>query len=382
MSKDYIVAAANDGSNGVTELTIGFEMRMIQDALRRAAEELVDLPDQTSEHAKALTRAIVVFLNRIPEARLETLADLTATLFLHAATHKLQSLLECLARKHVSELLPVKPLIDDEFIRAIVDNRPCHLRRLLRYSRVGNGSVLLRRAAYHGRLDCMNVLFDVGISPEVAVDNVKTALHFAVCGRQPDAIRLLIQHKADVNICDGDDYTPLQYAICNDAPECVILLVDASRDCQDGIRHYSKMLSMALALRRTECVRALLQGNADVNVPFNGSFPIHIAVRVASEELISILCAKGADLDQRDQRGDTALSLAKSPEIAASLLLRGASPVSALESIRRLDRSMKPKVLKLLHRWSTVASTTTTTSSSLKREGRNSLDSERSSKKN
>jgi len=151
-----------------------------------------------------------------------------------------------------------------------------------------------------------------------------TPLRAAVLDGQKETVQLLLAHKADPNIPDGEGKTPLHYAVAGRSKELVKLLLanhaDVNRRDQSGL---TPLAYAALALD-TDTAAALLDAKADPNIKDqNGQTPLHHAVlqgpqrSEARKEMVELLLAKGADPNVRDKFGNTPLSLAKRPRAGA-----------------------------------------------------------------
>jgi hypothetical protein len=71
----------------------------------------------------------------------------------------------------------------------------------------------VQSAAYDGRhLEVMQVSLDRGAPADVWHDDASLLIHIASFSRRADALRLLIQHGADINATDKSNRTPLRRA--------------------------------------------------------------------------------------------------------------------------------------------------------------------------
>ena len=75
------------------------------------------------------------------------------------------------------------------------------------------GKTSLHFAAYHGRMECMRILLDVGKANVDAKDNgSNTPLHDAAMGGRIEAATLLVERGAEINPIDDSNQTPLDRA--------------------------------------------------------------------------------------------------------------------------------------------------------------------------
>lgn len=189
-----------------------------------------------------------------------------------------------------------------------------------------------------------------------------TALHVAVVANNKDMVEMLLTNKANVNAVDNDGRTPLHMAVRRgyqnivellrqyggqDTTPANIAILDAAEDGDlktaeallkknpalvftknpDG----STPLLLAAHNGHKDVAQLLLTNKADVNVRDNwGDTPLHWAIMSLSpRDLVELLLANGADVNARDKEGKSPLHLAvlywwQDPTIAELLLAKGA----------------------------------------------------------
>ncbi|XP_062567195.1 ankyrin-3-like [Saccostrea cucullata] len=126
-----------------------------------------------------------------------------------------------------------------------------------------------------------------------------TALHFAVCNEHYDSAKMLLENKANVNMCSNDsDRTPL-FCACEDGFEKIVhLLLQYEADVNicmcDGI----SPLYIACDYGFSNIVKMLLGKNADVNLCENSGWsPLSIAADKGNISIVEILLKKNADVN-------------------------------------------------------------------------------------
>ncbi|MCU1260373.1 MAG: Ankyrin, partial [Bryobacterales bacterium] len=297
----------------------------------------------------------------------------------------------------------------ETFYQAIRNQDLSTLRRLIKTSEVNSkdekGAVPLMYAAAYGSLDAMKLLLDAGADPNARNAFDETALMW--CAGDPEKVRLLLAHGADVKARSKQGRTPLYLAAAKDGnSEIVKLLLEKDADATVRDATQSTPLAAAALANDLDTARILLASGADgnakdavswtplMNAAANGNSdmirmllkrgadvnavsakeinppvkhgaiqlgldtPLILAASGSSMEAVRLLLVTGAKVDAQDVRGLTPLALAiatdhPDPQVVRLLLEYGASPKRKdLNGQDPCDWALKfnnPAVLEALH---------------------------------
>jgi len=150
----------------------------------------------------------------------------------------------------------------------------------------------LQRAAVDGDVKECERLVRSGVAVDVPDAHGVSALGYAISRQQVDVVRKLIELGARVNKRSNENHTPLIFTVRT----------------LYGKGGYSALTRDA----RNEIARILIEHGADVNqADTYGNTALHGAVEDHNAELIRMLLAAGADATKENANGDTPASLAK-----------------------------------------------------------------------
>ena len=143
-----------------------------------------------------------------------------------------------------------------------------------------------------------------------------------------DAVRTLLQKKADVNAAEGDGTTALHWASYRDDLDSADLLIRAGANVNAANDLGVTPLWTASQNGSTAMVAKLLAAGANSNAALlAGETPVMIAARSGKAAVVDQLIAKGANVNARGARGQTALMWAaaqKHPDVVKTLVAHGA----------------------------------------------------------
>jgi ankyrin repeat protein len=162
----------------------------------------------------------------------------------------------------------------------------------------------------------------------IAADGGRPVVIDAVRNADKEALRALVQRKADVNAAEADGTTALHWAAYLDDVESADLLIRAGAKVGAATDLGVTPLWTASLNGSDEMVRRLLKAGADPNAALlAGETPVMVAARTGNPSVLEQLLAKGANPNARGGRGQTALMWAvseKHPEAVKVLIAHGA----------------------------------------------------------
>ncbi|MDD5063894.1 MAG: ankyrin repeat domain-containing protein [Phycisphaerae bacterium] len=199
-------------------------------------------------------------------------------------------------------------------------------------------------AAAQGDVEGVKVLLkkDTNLVNATASNDGWSAMHWAAYMDHPDVIKVLIENGANVNIREKklNEATPLFWAVRKGSLDAAKLLIEDGADVKFKMKNGGSLLHNS---RTFEAAQLLVDNGVDVNAKDeNGMTPLHYIVdpigiqgmlfhkngvtartlkadfekhRGAAEkitvEIAELLITKGADINAKDEKGNTPLSIAK-----------------------------------------------------------------------
>src|SRR5580765_4514406 len=143
-----------------------------------------------------------------------------------------------------------------------------------------------------------------------------------------DALRLLLQQRASVNVAEADGTTALHWASYRDDVESADLLIRAGANVNAANDLGATPLWTASLNASAPMVKRLLDAGANPNAALlAGETPLMVAARSGYPEVVEMLLAKGANPNAHGERGQTALMWAVSqqhPAVVKVLTAHGA----------------------------------------------------------
>lgn len=163
------------------------------------------------------------------------------------------------------------------------------------------------------------------------ISHSSTALSCAVEIGNLEMVKFLVNNGANINLLTGEDYSALNYATKKGNLEIVKFLVSKGGDINpnSGCPPLISALEEEYPLDEYfEIVKFLVSNKANVNVAYQGSTPLTLAVRGGNLQIVKFLVDNKADINTVGYGGKTPISIAKERgwrDIVSYLKTKGAS---------------------------------------------------------
>ena len=176
-----------------------------------------------------------------------------------------------------------------------------------------------------------------------------TLLHLAAEAGCVEMVRMLLEEKVKVNLCDENTNSPLALAIrgsgissrVKDYLMVVNMLIEVGANVHHANKYNSNLLHIAIVYGNVEIVKLLIDHKVEINLKDNiGYTPLHVAVASNADskldileqqcclEVLDLLIQRGAIIDVENDSGYTPLQLAVrdgSGKLATYLIKQGAN---------------------------------------------------------
>jgi len=176
----------------------------------------------------------------------------------------------------------------------------------------GPRATLLYVASINNVLSCVESLLDSGKNPNTDSGGWYTfPLIGAAAQGHTKVVRLLLDHKADIEVFDCCGRTALQSASGNGQLEVVQLLLDRGAKIEAQDNDGQTALHHAVMCGEMEAVQLLLNRGTNIETQDNdGQTALHHAVMYGEMEAVQLLLNRGANIETQDNQGQMALQLA------------------------------------------------------------------------
>lgn len=193
------------------------------------------------------------------------------------------------------------------------------------------GNTPLIMATMIKETDIVRALLSKNVNVNALNDKGESALFWAVKGGSVEIAKMLLDAGADKTFTDKFSRNLLIQAITQDMDEMVFFLLSRGVSATQRDMSECTPLFWAVAREKKEYVEAILaEKNVDTNIyDKGGNTPLHIAVRVDNEEIISMLLCHGASVHVVNGNGETPIITAaihRANDAVEPLLEAGAQP--------------------------------------------------------
>jgi ankyrin repeat domain-containing protein 50 len=200
------------------------------------------------------------------------------------------------------------------------------------YSRCPQDFTDLMVGSYFGHEVAVRLLLEHGADVKAKNGNGWAALYGAASNGHETVVRLLLESKADINTEDEFGWTALHGAAANGHESVVQLLLEHNAVVNTKNRRGWTALYQAAANGHEAVVRLLLEHKADINAKdWNGWTALHGAAANRHEAVVRLLLEHKADINAKDRNGWTALyrAAATGHESIVRLLLKYEADINA-----------------------------------------------------
>lgn len=179
-----------------------------------------------------------------------------------------------------------------------------------------NNSTLAHIAAQHGLTDILKKLGNCGANFNIARADGKAPLFYAIKNNQLSSVKIILQYGADISAKASSELPPFFAAVAGNKEIILYILNEYAEIKSQFIDTETKegwtALSFAIALRKTDIVKILLQNGANpLQVDQNKKTLLMLACEFGNEIVVELLIEKLSSigrpdiLDEKDKDGLT-----------------------------------------------------------------------------
>ena len=162
----------------------------------------------------------------------------------------------------------------------------------------------------------------------------RTPLQLAAFLNEEDAVKILLNNKANPNVVGEEQPSLLHQAVIDDQPTILKELVNHNAELEVKGTEGETPLHLAAYYNRETMVLTLLKGKAEVNAVDDVKHtPLHLAADQGNLAIVEILVSNGADVNAEDLSGNTPMDLAS--------LSRKDKVFTYLANLKRAPRATK-----------------------------------------
>lgn len=145
-------------------------------------------------------------------------------------------------------------------------------------------------------MEVLELLVERGADVDISLRSGGTVLMHAARSGFKDVVKFLVEKGAIVNTTAKLLKTPLSEAARNGHTEIVKILMNAGADHRVSL-HRTNWTPLHEAHAHPECLRALLDGGAEIDAPSNDSTALYLAAFHGKLQSVKLLVSRGANLE-------------------------------------------------------------------------------------
>ncbi len=214
-------------------------------------------------------------------------------------------------------------------------------------ARSKQGDTPLMAACQHASREVIEQLIEAGATLDAIDDINRTAVHFAVIGRNLPAIDALVEAGADLNVRSTEEMSPLILsAVLGYGPIFKALQANGAQLGTDSTQGLT-LLHVAAIGGDPQLVQYILDTyDIDVNARGRGeATPLMVAITYGKHEAMATLLAAGADVDATDRDNVTAVfwAIKRGDVVAVTMLAEAGTDLNHTDG-----NGMSPMVAAIL----------------------------------
>lgn len=189
-----------------------------------------------------------------------------------------------------------------------------------------NGSTLLEKYLYHGRVSEAIKLVKRGASLDFELSDGRPLLHFLIEWRYMDFLNLLLETNPKLESKYGEvEQTPLIFAVCQGTIRIAEKLIKAGANV-NAIDFYGNT-ALVYALNKQDCVIANILIDAGANPDLYGKdSPLYLSIKNYNFDMARKMLKRGANANTRGYSPLLEAIKKDKPELVELLMKNGANP--------------------------------------------------------